>query len=147
MTDSQQSDDCWPVQRLGRAYGAEEIVDAVLGLKTKVAQLYQNFRSLLGTAAEFQTANEGTSSWRNVSRRMKVLVSPGLVLCCANFGHSSRSWRLLAAHALVWPSMPLPGTLPGVHPSRRARCSSPDKDFCSMQPLSLSPVKGHSQSK
>ena len=62
-------------------------MDAVLGLKSKVTQLYQNFKSLLGTAAEFQTANEGTSSWRNVSRRMEVSVSPGLalycVMCCA----------------------------------------------------------------
>ena len=55
----------------------------MLGLKSKVAQLYQNFKSLLGTAAEFQTANEGTSSWRNVSRRMQVSVSPGLALCYA----------------------------------------------------------------
>ena len=82
MTDCQPPDNWWPVQRLGQPCGADEVVDAVLGLHTRVAQLYQNFRSLLGTAAEFQTANEGTSSWRNVSRRMEVSVRPRLALCC-----------------------------------------------------------------
>ena len=139
------------MQRLGQPYGAEEVVDAVLGLHTKVAQLYQNFKSLLGTAAEFQTANEGTSSWRNVSRRMQVSVSPGLTLRCAEWS-AVRSWRTAQEPGGCWLRMHWCGlpchcqaTLSGVDWCRRAGCSLPDKASCGMQPLSLSPVAGLNQ--
>lgn len=105
----------------------------MLGLKTKVAQLYHNFKSLLGTAAEFQTANEGTSSWRNVSRRMEVSVSPGLALCCVKCPALPRDLGLVQEPGGCWLCMHWCGPpchcqthFAGVHPCRRARCSLPN---------------------